>query len=265
MSIVGLADDEAGEERAQGQGQPDGLGERRGAERDGQGHEQEELLVVRARDPRHQRRDALGDEERERREDHQGLAEGEADREEAAGLEGAEGGDQHDQDHDAEVLDEADAHHHPPVAGVQLAPVEEQPRQHHGARHRGDEPDDHALQGWPAEHEGGAEAKPRARDHPQRAPEERHRADAEEVPHRELDAHREHEEHHTDLREEVERSRVGDRHTRRQRADEEPAEDVAQDEGLVRPPCEGSAADGGREDEREISEDDGIAHCRTVE
>ena len=108
VRVVRPVDEEAGQERAQRQGEAGGLGERRGAEPHREGHEQEHLVAVHARHPRHERRDELGRHVAGRHQDEQRPCRGcAAMASSRPRLERAQGGDEHDQDHHREVLDEA--------------------------------------------------------------------------------------------------------------------------------------------------------------
>ena len=88
---------------------------------------------------------------------------------------------------------------------------------------------------------------------------ERHPADALEIPEGELDADREHQEDDADLREELEAMGVADRRARGERADEEAAEHIAQNEGLARDPGEGPPDHRRDEDVCQVAEEDGIS------
>ena len=107
VRVVGPADEQAGQECPERQGQPHRLGQRRRAEPDGEGDQEEQLVVLGPRHARHDRRYDLGRQIGEGHQDERGLAEGRRDGEQAAGLERPEGGDQHDQDHHREILHEA--------------------------------------------------------------------------------------------------------------------------------------------------------------
>jgi hypothetical protein len=86
-------------------------------------------------------------------------------------------------------------------------------------------------------------------------PEERDPLDPHEIADRELEPDGEHEQHHADLREEVERARIAHGGARREGADEESAEDIAENQGLAQRPRQRSPHHGGEEDEGEIGED----------
>ena len=163
----------------------------------------------------------------------QRLAEGDRDREQPARLEHAQRRDEHDQDHHREILDQRDADHDAAVPGVQLAAVHEQARQHHGAGHRDHDAHDGPLQQWPAQDRGRPDAEPDRQQDAERAAEQRHPLHAQEVTERELDADREHQEDDPDLREQLEGVEIGDRGAGSERADQDTAEDVAQDERLA--------------------------------
>jgi hypothetical protein len=265
VRVVRLADDEAGQERAQREGQSDRLGQRRRAQRDGEGHEQEQLRAPHAGDVGHQRRDHARHEIEERQEDEGRLAQGQRDGEEAAGAELAQRRQQHHQGDRDEILDDREAHHDATVPRVELPPVEEQARQHHGARDRDHHPDDEPGQSAPSYEAARRHAHAHAEENAEGAAEEGHPLHAEEVPHRELDADREHEEHDADLGEEIEGMRVRDRGAWGERADEQPADHVAEDERLAQRPGRGAADHRSEKDEREVGEHAGIGdHGRNL-
>ncbi len=140
VHVVGPADDEARQEGAEGQGQPGSLAQRRRPHAEDQRHDEEQFPVLRPGNPGQEPGKHLGGKDPKGEEDGRGLREGQPDRGESPRLQGPEGRDEDDEDHDREVVHEGDADSHPPVAGVQFPAVKEEPDQHQGAR-RGD---DHA-------------------------------------------------------------------------------------------------------------------------
>jgi hypothetical protein len=248
--------------------EPGRLAEGRGAEPHRQGHEQEHLVAVQPGHPGHQGRDDLGRRVDGRDQDQQRLAERRRDREQPARLERAQRRDEHDQDHHREILDQRDADHDAPVARMQLAAIHEQAREHHRAGHRDHDAHDGPLQERPAQHGGHPDAEPDRQQDAERATQERHPFHAQEVAERELDADREHQENHPDLREQLEGVQIGDRGAGGQRADQDAAQDVAQDERLAGKPGERPAHDRGEKHVGEVAKEDGfgnhgqVSHCR---
>jgi hypothetical protein len=204
VRVVRLADDEPGEEGAQGERQPHRLGQRGGAQTDGERHQEEELGAPHSRHLVQQRRNHPRYQIEEGDEDEGGPAQRERDGDEAPGLELAQLREQHHEDHRGEILDEGQPHHDAPVMGVQLAPVEQEPRQHHGARHRDHHAHRQAGHHAPAQQDTGAGTQDDEEEDRQRTAQQRDPLDPHEVAHRELEADGEHEQHHADLREEVE-------------------------------------------------------------
>ncbi len=133
VRVVGLADQQAGEEGAEGQRQSHRLGQRGGAQPDGKGDEEEELGAPHAGELGHEGGNHLRDDVEEGQEDQRRLAERGADGEEAARLEPAERGQEDHEGDRGEVLDERDAHHDAAVPRVELPAVDEQTGEHHGA------------------------------------------------------------------------------------------------------------------------------------
>jgi hypothetical protein len=169
VRIVRLADDEAGEEGSQGERQPDRLGERGGAQPDGEGHQEEELGAAHPRHLVQQRGNHPRHQIEEGNEDEAGLAQRQRNGDEAPGLELSQAREQDHEGHRGEILDQGQPHHDAPVVGVQLAPIEEEPRQHHGAGHRDHHPHRQAGQHPPAEQHAGAGPHPDEQQHRQRA------------------------------------------------------------------------------------------------
>ena len=98
VRVVRLIDEEPSQERAERQRQPGRLGDRRGAETEGERYEQQEFLVPRARHSRQDLgQDARGEIE-ERHQDRGRRQERLRDREDPVALHRAEGRDQDDQD-----------------------------------------------------------------------------------------------------------------------------------------------------------------------
>ena len=258
MGIVRLVDEEPGQEGSQGHRQPHGLSGGGGAQAHGEGKEQEELRATCLGRPRHERRKHLAREIPEGDQDEGGLAEGGSEAEEALGLERAQLGRHHHENDGGQVLDEADADQHTPVSRMQLASLHEQPGQHHGARHGDHDPDHEPLEGRPAQRGPRARAEPDGEEDGERRAQESHPAHAVEIPQRELDPHREHQENDTDLGEELEAVDVAEGGPRRERTDEEPTHDIAEDEGLARDPGEGATHHGRDEDVREVAEENGV-------
>src|SRR5207249_9906289 len=84
-----------------------------------------------------------------------------------------EGGNEDDQDHDDEVLDERDPDQDPAVTGVQLAAVHQQARQDHRAGDRDDHADDRAADRAPAELGADDEPQPDGHEDSERAADDR--------------------------------------------------------------------------------------------
>ena len=87
-----------------------------------------------------------------------------------------------------------------------------------------------------------------------------HPLHAHQVLERELDPDREHQQDDSDLREDLEGVDVGDGRARRQRADEDPAHDVAEDERLAQQPGQHAAEHGSGEDVGKIPKERGVRH-----
>ncbi len=136
VTVFGFRDQHAGDEGAQRRGQAGNLRQRGEAERHQQHVEHEQLARLAAR---HQAEpgmhQALADEEHQRQQ-HRGLQQRPTD------LAGQrldrlrQGGNQDEQGHDGEILEQQDAHHLAAVRGVEFAPVGQQLRQDRGGRHR---------------------------------------------------------------------------------------------------------------------------------
>src|SRR6185503_14693589 len=81
---------------------------------------------------------------------------------------------------------------------------------------------------------------------------------AKEIAQREFDADREHQQDDADLGEQLERLEIRDRGSRCERADEDPPQDVAQDQGLAGEAGDRATCDRGHEHVRQVSEEDGF-------
>ena len=255
VGIVRLADDEPGEESAQRERQPHRLGEGGGAEPDRERDQEKELGAPHPRHPVQDRGNHPRYQIEKGDEDDGGLAQRERDGDEAPGLELAQAGQQHHEGHRGEILDEGQPHHDAPVMGVQLAPVEQEPRQHHGAGHRDHDPHRQAGQHAPAQQHAGAGTHADEEEHRQRTSQQRDPLDPHEVADRELEADGEHEQYHADFREEVEGAGIVHGGARREGADEQAAEDIAQNERLTERPGQRASHHRGEEDECEVAED----------
>jgi hypothetical protein len=115
-----------------------------------------------------------------------------------------------------------------------------------------------ALQHAPAEERPGPEGEADREQDAERAPDRRDPLHAQQVTQRELDADGEHQEDHADLGEELEAMDVGDGRTWCERADQDSAEDVAEDQRLPGQSGQDTTEDGGHEDIRQVSIEDGV-------
>ena len=126
MPEVGVGDDEAGQEGADGEREPGaGRGERR-AEDEKEDREKEELLAARRRDGVEDARD-----EESRREEHEDGRGGRlAERQESAGRSAAslpgEGPDEQHHRDDHQVSEDVDPDEEPPVGRVELAALDQE-------------------------------------------------------------------------------------------------------------------------------------------
>ncbi len=254
VRVLRTVDDEPGQERAEGQREARGLGERGGAQAHREGHQEEHLVAVHPGRAGHQRRDDARGHVAGRHQQQQGPPQRARDGGEPSRVEGAQGRDDHDEDHHREILDERDADHDAPVPRVQLAPVQQEARQHHGAGHRDHHPDHRALEQGPAHQARDGHAHRHRERDAERAAEQGDPLHAQEVVQGELDADREHEQDHADLGEQLEGVQVRDGGPGGERADQDAAQHVAQDQGLAGQPGEGAAGHRGQEDVGEIPE-----------
>jgi len=165
---------------------------------------------------------------------------------------------------DGEVLDEGDPDHHPTVTRAQLTSVDEEARHHHRAGHGDHDPDDEPLGGRPAEDDTRAETHADGEEDAKRCAQQRDTPHLEQIAERELETDREHQEDDTDLGEELEGVEVGHRGPRRERADENAAEHVAEDQRLTCEPRQAAAEDGGREHVGQVAEDQRLGHHAAV-
>ena len=203
VRVVGVADHQPGQEGAEGHREPDRLGQRGRAEPERQRHHEEELVVAGAGHAQQQRRHDLPRQVGERRQDPRRLPERACDGQQPAGLQRPQHRQQHGQHDHRQVLHERDADHHPAVARLQLAAVDQQPRQHHRAGHRHHDADHRcpAEAGQPSSAPTPSPSRAAQSAMPSGTPDERHPASrGARSRQRELDADGEHQEHDADLR-----------------------------------------------------------------
>jgi hypothetical protein len=187
------------------------------------------------------------------------LAQGAGHREEAARVQGAQGRDQDDEHDHRDVLDQRDADHHASVPRVQLATVHQQAGHHHRARDGDDHAHHDALDGRPAEQGADGRSERDREHHAEGGAHHGHPLHAQQVAQGQLDPDREHEQDHADLREQLEPVDLGDGEPGGERAQQETAQHVTEDQRLARAPGQAAADDGADEDQREVPEEDGIA------
>ena len=264
MREVRGADEQAGEEGAQRQRESHRLRQRRRAEADGQRDQEKQLLIARTRHARQQRRHHAAGDRQERHEDEGGDAEPASDRHQPVGRQRAQRRHERHQDDRRQVLDEADPDQHAAVPRVQLPAIEQQPRQHHRARHRDHDADHEPLQRRPAQDHADGHRQADVQHGPDRATDQRDPLHPQQVLERELDADREHQEDDADLGEDLEvLVRVGDGRPRRELADGHAAQHVAEHQRLPREPRQGAAEHRRDQDERKVAEEDGVGrHAR---
>ncbi len=201
-----LGNEHPGDERAERERQPEAVGDERGAERDEQQVQHEQLLRAAPRDDvEPARHEALADDEQQRERDHD-LDRREAERErEILRRLGAERGDHDQQRHHREILEQQHAEDVAAVLGLDLEPLGEHLRHDRRRRHRERAAerdtalprDVHPALEQRAEHEREHEG----RDDLQEAESEHEPLHRPQLREREFEADRKHQEHHAEFRE----------------------------------------------------------------
>src|SRR6202167_2139492 len=230
MQIVGAADGEAGEERAEGDGEPGGLRSGGGDPGNGDGDEQKKFGIFGARDQAKEARDQCHRENCERDQQERGFAERPGGFNKAAFGGAAEDGDDNGHEDDGDVFDEGDADHDAAVGRAHGLAVGEQARENHGAGDGEGGADDDALDHGPADEPCATEREAQRKQNAERAAAEGDPFHAHQVRDGKFHADREHQQDDADFGENFEGVQVGDLDSGSEGADYDAAQDEAEDE-----------------------------------
>ena len=260
MRRLGFADHHAGQERSQCVGEPDDHGEGSSRHPDRHGSEEQKLVVAAAR---HQDENAGNDMPRQPDDGDQhegGDQEPSSQRPCISTAGGAERGDEHRHHDHGEILDQRDPDDGLAMRRSEIAALQQEFHQHHRAGDAQRRTHDCTLRNSPAEEPAHADGEQRDQGDAERTADKGQEADPQQGLQRKLYADGEHQQNDADLCELLERVRVGYGQTRRERADDDAGDDIADYERLTQKLREYRSAKCGDEEQAEVDEELGFAH-----
>ncbi len=254
VAVLGLRDQEPGDEGAQGEREAERVGRPGEAQADRERAEHEQLAAARAHDeveePRHQ--EPGGDHHQHHRQER--AAEAERQRAGRRRHRAAEDRGEHDHRHDQEVLVEEDRERHLAVRGLRLAPLVEQLQDDRGAREGDHHAEEDRLRGHEAVDRGAAGDQRQGERRLERAAEQERPPHLAQPGERQLEADDEEEEDDADLGEELDRLGVVDQ-AERGGADQHPGHEQPDQRRQAQPVADQHHQHRGAEDRDRLLEE----------